>query len=263
MAKKFDFNKYKSIDYRKWILGDRAREGANIKRLGILNEGELKVWNYAIPYQDQRNDPGQGEIVTYFAIEFLKYFKGDRGVVVPTAILHDTGWYYGDAKAWKKLVKSSGMSSVGAILKATDTEEQRRPHQNRGNLIAGRILERAGWPEKYDKKIADIIGDHDTRKLPTTESGRIVRAADILWRVSYPCLQAYYRDSPVSKILEVCEGTALYMPSPRNLRSIELEIAKIEMVNTLFFKFGDVAEPVLKLKYEKELIKIIYLYKHK
>lgn len=257
---KFNLNKYTPLDYRTWILGDQARKGVNIKRLDLLDEGELRIWNSAIPYQDQRNDPGQGEIVAYFAKEFLKYIQGNRKVVVPAAILHDVGWYGGDAKAWRRLVLSKMKKGSAEMQKATETEEQRRPHQNRGCLIAGRILGEVGWPEKYGNEIADIIGDHDTRKLPATENGEIVRAADLMWRVSYPCLQIYQGDNTLAKILEVTNGTALYMPPPRNLRETELKIARIEFVNSLFFRFGAQVKNVLGKEYKEELDKITRFY---
>jgi len=260
MTKKFDFEKYVPLDYRNWVLGDKAREGANIKKLEILSEDELEIWNLAIPYQDQRDDPGQGEIVAYFAKEFLKYLKGNRKVVVPAAILHDVGWYGGDAKAWKRLVLSKTKLGPEEMQRTIETEEIRRPHQNRGCLITGRILEKAGWPEKYGNEIADIIGDHDTRRLSATENGEIVRASDLMWRVSHPCLQIYQQNNSAAKILEVTGGTALYMAPPRNLRETELKIARIEFVNSLFFKFGEPVKTVLGKEYKKELDKISKFY---
>ena len=52
-----DIKTYKPLDYKIWILGNEARKGVNIKRLGILSKEELQIWNESIPYQDQRDDP--------------------------------------------------------------------------------------------------------------------------------------------------------------------------------------------------------------
>ena len=40
MVEKFDFEKYVPLDYRKWILGNKARKGINIKKLDLLNKDE-------------------------------------------------------------------------------------------------------------------------------------------------------------------------------------------------------------------------------
>ena len=243
---------YTPIDYRKWIIGDDARKGVNIKRLNLLSSKELEILEEAIPFQDQRNDPGQGEIVAYFAIQLLKYIQGDREITVPAAILHDIGFYGCDPNAWKNLVKSGGN---------TESEANRRPHQNRGLILAGRILEKVGYPERYNNDIADIIGDHDTRKLPVTDNGKIVRASDLLWRVTYPMLQQYHPCASPKETLEKLENKSIYMPEPHNLGEIETQIGRVELVNTLFFKFSDEAQKLLRPKYEQELEKIVESYK--
>ncbi len=220
---------YIPIDYNEWILGDDAREGANLKRLGLLNDKELEIWNEAIPYQDRREDPGQAELVTYFALELLKHLPGERKIIVPSAILHDIGWYYGDAREWIRTVKSG--TNV-------ETEELRRPHQNRGIMLAGRILERVRYDGKYNMEIADIIGDHDTRKLLANGNGKIVRDADLMWRVTYPCMQIYFSDADSAIAVKKMNKSCLGLTGNLGLGEIGREIAKIESENTLRFKFG-------------------------
>ncbi|MEK6820357.1 MAG: hypothetical protein AABX71_01480, partial [Nanoarchaeota archaeon] len=244
---------------RNWILGDRARKGVNIKRLGILTEEELRIWNDAVPYQDQRNDPGHGEMTAYFAIKLLKYLPGEHRVAVPAAILHDTGWYGDDPEAWKKLVEASKDN-----LQALDSEANRRPHQNRGILIAGRVLERGGYFDTYPfanwLEIADIIGDHDTRKLPTTVNGRIVRVADLLWRVTYPHAEIYMADKPPEEILSRVKETCLSEPFLSHLGDIGTQIARIEFANMIHFKFREKAKEALEKDYGKELERIVQFY---
>tara|TARA_Y100000034_G_C6889371_1_gene408868 strand:+ start:78 stop:833 length:756 start_codon:yes stop_codon:yes gene_type:complete len=248
---KIELKDYKPINYKNWILRDKARTGVNIKELGILTKKELEIFNESVPYQDQRDDPGQAELVTYFALKLLNYLPGEREVVVPAAILHDTGFFGGDPKAWKKLVNSGAN---------TEGEVNRRPHQNRGCLISGRILEKVLYSKKYNNEIADIIGDHDTRKLPATESGEIVRAADLLWRVSFPCTQIYLPKASTLETLKKLEDTALGLPSPHTLGKIEKQIGKIELVNTMFFKFPNKAPELLKKNYNSELKTIMEFY---
>ena len=190
-------------------------------------------------------------MVTYFALKLLEYLPGNRKIAVPAAILHDTGFYGIDSIAWKHLVASGGDK---------ETEAARRPHQNRGILWTGRILERVNYPEEYHFEIADIIGDHDTRKLPTTQNGRIVRAADLIWKVTCPCLKIYHPDLGAEATLKKLQKSIFNLPNPLGLSpnpfdlgEIENKIAKIELVNTMLFNFRDEAIPVLINEYKPEL----------
>ena len=252
---KFNLENYKPINYNKWILGEQARQGINIKRLEILTPNELKVWNIAQKYQDARNDPGHGEITAYFAIKLLNYLPGEREIVVPAAICHDCGWYGDYPEAWKRLVEANKDN-----LQALEGEASRRPHQNRGCLNTGIIFEKAGYPlEKYHNPIADIIGDHDTRKLPTTSEGEIVRSADFLWRVTHPLNQIYIPNEDALETIQRAEESCLYEPKTP-LGDIATQIAKIELANSIYHKFPTQAEQTLKPNYSKELEIIKKLY---
>lgn len=252
--------RYQPIDYGTWILGDKAREGVNIKRLNLLTPDELRVWEEAVPYQDQRNDPGHGEIATYFAIKVLDYLSGKREIAIPATICHDTGWYGDDPEAWKELVEKHKDN-----LQALEGEAMRRPHQNRGILLAGRILEKAKYFDKYPIKnwleIADAIGDHDTRKLPVTENGKILRIGDFLWRASYPCMRSYSADFDPDQVKKRIEEVCLYEPNSP-LDEVGFEIAKLELANTMYFKFGEKqARKVLAKDYNSELQRIEEFYR--
>ncbi|MDP2926484.1 MAG: hypothetical protein Q8N99_08960 [Nanoarchaeota archaeon] len=250
--KTFSPKKYIPIDYRTWVLGNEARNGVNIKRLGVLTPKELELWNNSVHYQDQRNDPGHGEISTFFGIRLLDYLPGIREVVIPSIIFHDTGWHGNDPDAWKRLVESNKGN-----LKVLDSEELRRPHQNRGIMVAGRGFKKVGYPpEEYHFEIADIIGDHDTRKLPTTDSGRIMRIADLLWRVTYPHAQTYMTNWSPEDIFKRVKETCMEREKT-HLGEVGLGIGRIEFANTMFFKFGEEAERVLLLEYKEELERIV------
>ena len=247
---------YAPIDYRKWILGSEARRGVNIKRLNVLDKKETEIFDASIPYNDARNDPGQAELVTYFTIKLLGYEpKGQREVAIPAAILHDIGFYFDEPTAWKKFV-DSGVD--------TETEAKRRPHQNRGLLLAGKILHEVNYPNMYLCEIADIIGDHDTRRLPTTDSGNVVRAADCLWRVTLPCLNIYFANAGPKEAFERMKNSALTSPQPFNLDNNALSVGRIELVNTIVHKFGEKCYDLLNDKgYKKELDKVLKFYSKK
>lgn len=259
-----NITEYVPLDYRAWILGDKAREGVNIKRLGVLNENELRLLDSAIPFQDMRNDPGQAEIVAYFASKLIDLgMPGEREVAIPSAILHDTGWYkQGDPNSWKKRVEA-GL--------ATEGESIRRPAQNRAIYIAGMLLPKAlDLPEEKQFEIADIIGDHDTQLLPTTQSGLVLRCADMLWRFSYPHNQIYrpkVKPEEVLSVMEGKDGLGKFLNN-ENLRggydlqdiAIAVRLARIELVNSLYFKYGECASDALGDRYSDELdiVKTVY-----
>lgn len=233
-------------------MGERAREGCNIKRMGLLNENEKKLWEEAMPYIDKRDDAGQAELVSYFTIELMKFFHAIREVVLPAAMLHDVGFYGIDPRDWKNLVRKG----------KTNGELARRPHQNRGILLVGKLFERVGYPfeEKYQMEVAEIIGDHDTRKLPTSESGRVMRAADLLWRVTYPCIETYHSGKSVESLIEISEKNSLEMRHPYSLNDIAKNMGRIELVNSLFWKFKKKSFGALSEKYGPELEKIRKMY---
>ena len=251
--------KYVPIDYRTWILGDKAREGINIKKLNLLNQEELGIANASISYQDARNDPGHWEFSTRSALVLLNYLPGKREIAVPTTICHDIGWYGNDPNAWKALAEKHKDN-----LQALETEDKRRPHQNRGILLTGRILEQTGYFDKYPLEnwleIADGIGDHDTKKLPATENGRILRMSDFLWRATYPVVEIYIPDEDVTKTKKRIEETCLYEPNSP-LGDMGFEIAKLELANTIYFKFGEEqARQTLGDEYSQELEQIKAFY---
>lgn len=251
-----DITDYNLIDYRTWILGDLARQGANIRRLKLLSSDELRLLDATRDFLDLRNDPGHTESSLYFVIQLLNFLPGVRDIAVPGITEHDTGFFGIDPVEYKKFVEANR----GNLL-VLDDEVKRRPHQNRGIMIAGRIFERLGYPdEKYHQEIADIIGDHDTKKLPTTPSGRIVRIGDLLWRTTLPHAQIYYKNDTPQDFLKVIEDTCL-VAEREHLGEIGQRIGKLEFANTVYRKFDEeAARKVLGPNYEEELERVIRFY---
>lgn len=275
-----DLTNYDLTDYRTWVLGDEARQGVNIKRLGILRPRELDLVDAVAQFQDPRNDPGQGEWVAMHGIKLLDFIPGIREVVFAQNLTHDIGFYGVDPNAWKRLVAKTQDTS-----KLSDAAI-RMPHQIKGKLMALRIFQKVGYPPvEYHSEIANNIGDHDTRLNETTPSGRILWASDYTWRVSYPCLKIYQDvmlEKEADRVVEAqrqelkqvsarpleelflleSEKSALECNPPFNLESPEYEIARLEFANTMFFNFGvEVAKRVLLPKYRKELEKVVEFYR--
>ena len=263
----FSIESYPLIDYRTWVLGDACRRAVNLKRLNMLNREELALVDISSKYQDPRNDSGHGEFSVYTALNLLQYFPdAKREIVVPATWMHDMGFHSQNPNEWKRLVEEAVLKGN---LKAMDDESKRRPHQNRGCFLAGRLLERLASEqaphreriEDYDWEIADAIGDHDTRKLPPSVNGKILRISDLLWRASYPHAQAYMADWTLEKILKRFYETCLESEAA-HLEEIGCKVAKLEFTNTMVHKFWrDMAWKILSRDFPKEVERVIEFYK--
>ncbi|MAG02063.1 hypothetical protein CMI42_01895 [Candidatus Pacearchaeota archaeon] len=288
---------YIPIDYRTWELGKNAREGVNIKRLKVLTPKEQELWNQfttkgELIRQDLRNDPGQAEYVTYFAIKLLPYSPGSlREISIPAAIVHDTGWELKSPTAWSDL-----MYGMTAEEQEAQKEELRRAHQEKGgdNLIEA--CKAINYPaQKYRDEAEAIIRDHDTRYNPATPSGRVMMDADILWRFTmtnilcskyprtsdeikrnglWPQTPKYINHqtgNPIKQLLDSPESILDYMQNEelgktdkqgklcRFFLPESYQIARIELANTMYDLFPDRTD-LLRKDFSKELEQVAEFY---
>lgn len=202
---------YTPLDYTTWILGGK---GKNIQTWA--SHAHLQLWNAALPFQDQRDDPGQGEFVTHFAHTLLSYEAGDAQIVIPAAILHDIGWDVPPAVFRVALHDPAQMHAL------------RMRHQIVGIQRARKILEEVDYPREHWGEILAIIGDHDTRFATLSNNERIMRDADILWRFTMPHYTAYLQEkNPLQVRAHMEEEYALpqrfYFASSRMIARTELE----------------------------------------
>ena len=135
-----------------------------------------KIWKLALPYQDKRNDEGHARIVTSYAQELLKSVKANPDIVIPAAMLHDTGWSQMPEK------------DRFLIFDPNKTPEQeskvRLKHEEEGSRIAQMLLSALNYVQLLTEQIKGIIKGHDTRKEAISLEDEIVRDADKLWRYS-------------------------------------------------------------------------------
>jgi hypothetical protein len=166
---------YQPINYDNW---DESGKGLNI--LHLLSPLEDKIWSAALPFQDKRDDQGHAENVTYFALKLLHYFPTpNRNIVVPAAILHDTGWSQ-MTEVELKLFYIPNWKDYEAPLRAN--------HQKKGVEVADKILTQIGYPQEFRQQILDIISEHDSRAGFLSVEDGIARDADKLWRYTLPHL---------------------------------------------------------------------------
>ncbi len=237
----FSLKNYNPINYSKW---DFSGLGANI--YPILNNIERIIWREAIPFQDMRDDEGQGEIVTLFALRLLDYANGKREIAIPAAMLHDTGF---------SKIENAGKRHRDMWVKGkTNNVSYRRIHQDFGVQIAKDILGRLDYNQSHIEEICAIIGDHDTRLKPTTESGKLMRDADILWRFTVPQFRCYGKiEVPSGSPAELLGNYKKVVGEPIFNIKEALLIARIELANTLMYLFPNQAPALLQDNYSVEL----------
>lgn len=141
-----------------------------------MNDECRRIWEAALPYQDKREDPGHGRIVTAFAEELLQTEDGTESVVIPAAILHDIGW--------SQIPRDTLMRLFDYQPGSEEEKELRLRHQRDGMKLAKNILKQAQYNVIEVRDIIEIISQHDTRDGLLNQNDAIVRDADKLWMFS-------------------------------------------------------------------------------
>lgn len=206
------------IDYEKW---DPDGSGSNIN--ASLTSKEWGIWKKALDHQDKRDDVGHAECVTYFALKLLDYVKAERAIVIPAAILHDTGWSQMTQKELDSFRDSLTNPALEQIL--------RKKHEEQGALFAEKLLNTVYYASGgYIPLICGIINGHDTRKGFLSAEDGIVRDADKLWRYTLMHLKIYgsVPGAPSSKedlAGQIDKPGFFYSDAAKEIARIELEHA--------------------------------------
>jgi hypothetical protein len=135
-----------------------------------------RIWQLALPLQDQRDDSGHAEVALHYATLLLSTEQGDEEIVVPAIILHDIG--YSQLSRERRLVIFD-RSRPEAERKAVQIE-----HENAGVVLAKGLLVKVEYPRELVPEILEIISQHDTRKGFISKNEGLVRDSDKLWRFS-------------------------------------------------------------------------------
>ncbi len=232
--------KYTPVDYNTW---NSNGQGDNIR--DKLNHSEVAIWQAALPFQDTRNDTGHVEMVVFFVDRLMRYCGGEREVVIPAAIFHDTG-YNITPEEFRYAFQGEGKNDFQLQRKI------RLEHQVIATVRAFDILRKVRYPAEYIGEILRIIVDHDTRIADTNPSlqnpsinGKIVMDADILWRFTKPCMEAYESGRSCKEKLESMEKQELSKPD-RFYFPVSRQIARIEMANTLLALHPEEAKKLFK-----------------
>jgi HD superfamily phosphohydrolase YqeK len=138
----------------------------------MITEDEIleRIYQLAKPYLAPRDGEAHVQIVLDFASRLWETRKGDREVIIPAVILHDTGR---SAIPVEIEQMTWGPSADPGLL---------RLHEVEGMEIARSILQEVGYDSSKVHKILQIIDGHDTRANAISINDEIVRDADKLAR---------------------------------------------------------------------------------
>ena len=140
----------------------------------MLNEQRYDtVWLAALPYLRARKNDVHIPLSYGFAVQLCQQHpQADPDIVLPTIILHDTGWAVIDERTIFEQGFGPNMME----------SEVRRQHEIEGARIARELLTGLSYPVPAIEEIDTIIDGHDTRRAALSLNDELVKDADKLWR---------------------------------------------------------------------------------
>lgn len=161
----------------------------------MLREKDIPVWEAAREFLDVRSNDEHTLFSYYWTKQLLDFYPdADADVVLPTMLLHDTGW--------KKIPIEKVLESFGPKMKYP---ELRRQHEVEGVAIAKQILSELDYSETLSKQICEIIDGHDTTKEARSLNDSLVKDSDKLWRFTRhgnETIQSWF-DISLSEVQEI------------------------------------------------------------
>ncbi|MBT1076520.1 HD domain-containing protein [Geobacter grbiciae] len=130
------------------------------------------IYDLAKPHLNTRNNDIHTEVAYRFALRLLEDEPGDPDVAIPAIICHDIGWI--------KLPEALHSKAFGPGF----DPDLRRIHEVEGVELAREILRCVDYDPQKSREILEIIDGHDSRLEAISDSDKIVKDADKLWRVT-------------------------------------------------------------------------------
>lgn len=184
-----------------------------------------KIWETALPYQDQRNDDGHARITLKYAKELIKLEDGNEDIIIPAIILHDVGY--------SQILRERRMLIFDKDARNEERDAVRYIHQAQSVKLGEKILNELDYPADMIPEILEIISKHDTRKGFISKEEGLVRDADKLWRYSSESfkLNRKHKKSDLEKRIERLEKDLevpdyIYSESAKKIARQELEERK-------------------------------------
>lgn len=186
----------------------------------ILEEKYTRIWNLALPYL-QKGKKKDFVLHTKCVIKSMRMLlekeKGDADILMPAAILHDTGW----AKVPLFLQKS---------LDKAEAKKAMQMHLECGASIAKEILTKLGYPENQIRRIADIVLVHKFQK-PKDAEKRLLIDADTLTDVFSEQFYGDCKDYGLSPeaLFNIRKNNMFYTETARKIFAEELGKRRTEI----------------------------------
>ena len=195
---------------------DDQKDKSQVVGFGPVNSIYERIFREAKPFLNTRENLIHTRIVLRYALKLLEKEEGDERIVIPAVLLHDVGW--------KMVPENLQLTAFGPKI---SNPALARIHEVEGARIAKGILETLQYPSPRVKEICQIIRGHDTRKRSHSQSDRIVKDADKLFRYSRKGVaidSARFGVSRISRLLYLDEQIPkwLFLPTSRHLAREEL-----------------------------------------
>jgi HD superfamily phosphodiesterase len=129
-----------------------------------------RIHELAWPYLQTRQNVVHIEICYEFARRLLEEEPGDPEIVLPAIICHDVGWIMLSEDLQRK------------AFGPTFDPKLRRIHEVEGVRLARQVLTEVGYDPEKTEEILEIIDGHDSRSTALSDSDKIVKDADKLFR---------------------------------------------------------------------------------
>jgi len=138
-----------------------------------MRDIDCRIAELAKPYLNTRKNDIHVEISYSFAVELLEYEPGDPEIVIPAILCHDVGW----SEVPEVLhLKAFGPKDFDPALQNI--------HEVEGVKLALGVLQQVEYDHQKTIEILKIIEGHDSRLTAISDSDKIVKDADKLWRFS-------------------------------------------------------------------------------
>lgn len=179
-----------------------------------------EIWNYALPYLKKgiRKDFVLHTKGVVYAMELLlKKEKGDPSILIPAAILHDTGW-----------------SNVPLDLQRSDKEEEKNKalklHLKYAEPIIWEILKKVNFSEEKIQKIVDLVLAHKFCKPKEFEKQLLIDADTLAdtFKEQFNSNYKYYNVTPEDHYNFRKKNDKYYSKTAIEISSIELKKRKEE-----------------------------------
>lgn len=138
-----------------------------------MRDIDYQIKELAKPHLNTRKNDVHVKISYQFAVALLESEPGDPEIVIPAILCHDLGW--------SKVPEDLQLKAFGP--KGFDPDLQ-RIHEREGVKLAQEVLQQVEYDPQKTEEILEIIDGHDSRLTPLSDSDKLVKDADKLFRFS-------------------------------------------------------------------------------